>query len=129
MNQTAQKIQQLELTRDCRNLFLILFALTLTDFFLTYNLIQVHGLEVEANEFMRKLFAAHPSGYAALAFKIVSVAALYFVFYNYPDKSFKKLVLVLAVLLYTIIIFYSLILTYPEWFFHEFGQIKQALYH
>ena len=91
-------------------------------------LINIHGLEVEANTFMRKLFAYHPSGIAALGFKIASVTFLYFVFRGYHDKSFEKLVLVLAVLLYTNIIFYSLILTYPEWFFNEFGQIKQAFY-
>ena len=107
---------------------MVLFALTLTDFYLTLGLINTHGLEVEANTFMRWLFAYHPSGIAALGFKIGSFAALYFAFSNYHDESFIKLVLVLTVLLYTSIIFYSLILTYPEWFFHEFGQIKQAFY-
>lgn len=116
-------------TTQLRLLWMTLFALTVCDFYLTLGLIDVIGLEAEANTFMRRLFAYHPSGLAALGYKIISFAALYYVLHDYHDKSFVKMILCMSVLLYTSIIYYSLVLTHFEWFYDKFRQIESTLFY
>lgn len=97
-------------------LWLTLFALTLTDFFLTTNLIAVHGIEVEANLFMRALFTYNSVISAALVYKLCSFVLLFIIVEAYNNPLRQKIILVGAVLIYTIIVLYSIVLTYPEWF-------------
>ena len=108
MKYTAQKDLMMS-----RQLWLVLFGLTLTDFFLTTNLIALNGLEAEANPFMRMLFGIDLFVSSALLYKLFSFTFLYFVLTLCINEIRSKNVILSAlVFIYTIIVVYSLGLTY-----------------
>ena len=91
-------------------LWLTLFGLTLTDFYLTSNLIYTYGLDVEANSFMRYLFG---KGFLyALTYKLASFFFLFAMLRMGASRKTENYVLTGIVILYTMIVLYSLWLTY-----------------